>query len=514
VKRIVLAVLLAVPLFAQRFDEAITVNVVDVPVYVERSGQPIRGLTRDDFTLFVDGKPHPIEYFDAVDGKSDRKDAADAPASEPDVLKRRRLVVLLFDLGSSPYALQRGRNAAMKYVSEGAPGDTFAVATIGRSSLRFIAAFTNDRIAVQRAIGTLTPSASRDPFRVATLESERSSWAEVVRGAEGASGTFGDIWGDQVAPGGIGISSAAANAAEFARIAEELQAIEEQEQSVGFIENLAALAERLAPLEGVKEVVLLSDRQAEDGGGGPVLQRATRLHERFRAAGVILNGVDIHPPKTPGGDAGGRGRAASTNLLASPFLYTLALDTGGAVATSLPNLLERSRVAYVLGFQTPPGVTRGAIRVEVKNLPMLADVRYRRSFDLVAEKSGDKGLLLADTLLNDIPQNGVTLDLLVKGTEVTASIPGVELLSYPWDAPLQLEVFFYVFNEEGRPFSWHVLQVAVDLEKGREYLSGHPYRMRQDLALGPGRYVVKALVRIAGTDRVGFDRAPLVVDPS
>jgi hypothetical protein len=75
-------------------------------------------------------------------------------------------------------------------------------------------------------------------------------------------------------------------------------------------------------------------------------------------------------------------------------------------------------------------------------------------------------------------------------------------------------VFFYVFNEEGRPFAWNLLQVAVDLEKGREFLSTHPYRMRQDLELAPGRYVVKALVRIAGTDRVGFQRAGLVVPSS
>lgn len=66
-RSLALALLFAVPLFAQRFDEAVTVNVVDVPVYVERFGVPIEGLTRDDFTLFVDGKPQPIDYFD---GKS------------------------------------------------------------------------------------------------------------------------------------------------------------------------------------------------------------------------------------------------------------------------------------------------------------------------------------------------------------------------------------------------------------------------------------------------------------
>ena len=513
--RALVLLLLAVPVFAQRYDDTITVNVVDVPVYVERFGVPIKNLTRDDFELFVDGKPHPIEYFDVIEEK--RQVEPEAATKTRAELKRRRLIVLLFDLGSAPHSLQRSREAAMKYVSAGAEGDSFAVATIGRSGIRFVAAFTADRVAVQRAIGTLSPSASRDPFRVATLDTERSSWAETIRGAEAGSGLFSDVWGDQVAPGGIGPSTAAENALAFEQTVKELEAMDTQVVNIGFIESLAALADRLAALDGVKHVVLLSDRRADDEGAGPVLQRATRLHERFRSAGVILNGVDIRPPIVPGGDAistGLGGRNETVNVLASEFLYTLSLDTGGVVTSSLPQLLERSRIAYVIGFQTRPGATDGSIRVEVKNLPRLADVRYRKSFDVVAERNGDKGLFLADTILNDIPQNGVTLDLTIKGTEVTASIPGVELLAYPSDKPLNLEVFFYVFNEEGRPFSWHLLQVAVDLEKGRDFLSAHPYTMRQELVLQPGRYVVKALVRIAGTDRVGFERADLVVGPS
>ncbi|HEY0373052.1 MAG TPA: hypothetical protein VGD79_13695 [Thermoanaerobaculia bacterium] len=48
--------------------------------------------------------------------------------------------------------------------------------------MRFITAFTPDRIAVQRAIATLAPSKSRDPFRVATLDDERSPWKGTVGG--------------------------------------------------------------------------------------------------------------------------------------------------------------------------------------------------------------------------------------------------------------------------------------------------------------------------------------------
>jgi hypothetical protein len=434
-------------------------------------------------------------------------------------LKRRRLIVLLFDVAASSHSLQRSREAAMKYVSAGTAGDSFAVATIGRSGVRFVAAFTNDRVAVQRAIGTLAPSASHDPFRIATLEAERSTWAQATRGgAEAGSGAFSDIWGDQVAPGGVGTSSATANAAQFQQTVKKMEALEEEGLNNGFIESLTALADRLAPLEGVKQVVLLSERRSDDDDGrGSVNQRATRLHAHYRAAGVILNGVDIRPLTVPAGDAISTepdGRSRMPSALVSDFLYRLALDTGGIVTSTLPQLLDRNRIAYVIGFQTRPGVTKGSIRVEVKDLPRLADVRYRKSFDLGAARTGDKGLFLADTLLNDIPQNGVTLELRVKGTEVTASIPGVELLSYASGKPLGLEVFFYVFDGEGRPFAWNLLQVAVDLEKGRDFLSANPYSMRQDLALQPGRYVVKALVRIAGTDRVGFRRAELTVPAS
>ena len=502
--------LVAVSAFAQRYDDTITVNVVDVPVYVERFGRPITNLTRDDFALLVDGRPHPIEYFDVIDAT---RDAAAAPGAPVD-LERRRLTVLLFDVGASPNSLHRAREAAVKSVGAAGAGDAFAVATVGRSGLRFVAAFTTDRVAVQRAIATLRPSASRDPFRVATLDEERASWNEAVRAAEAGSGSFGDVWGDEIAPGGVGVSSAAANAAAFQRIAREMEDLETEDLDLGFIENLGALADRLAPLQGVKQVVLLSERQGGRDGRGPLLQRASRLHARYRAAGVILNGVDIAPPKVPPGDAistGVAGRARMPTALASPFLHTLAHDTGGAVTSSLPQLLDRNRHAYVLGFRAPEGARRKSIRVEVKNVPPLTDVRYRKSYDVDAEKRADQGLLLADTLLNDIPQNGVTLDLAVDGTRVTASIPGVELLSYASGKPLQLEVFFYVFNDEGRPFSWNVLQLAVDLEKGREFLGRGPYSMRHDLVLPPGRYVVKSLVRIAGTDRVGFDRAALEI---
>ena len=47
--------------------ESITVQVVDVPVYVFSQGKPIRNLTKNDFELYVNGKRQSIDYFDPIE---------------------------------------------------------------------------------------------------------------------------------------------------------------------------------------------------------------------------------------------------------------------------------------------------------------------------------------------------------------------------------------------------------------------------------------------------------------
>src|SRR6185436_18241596 len=73
--------------------ESVTVEVIDVPVYVVSGKEPVRNLTRDDFELFVNGKRTAIEYFDTVGDAAPPGAAGARP-----VLRERRLFVLLFDL--------------------------------------------------------------------------------------------------------------------------------------------------------------------------------------------------------------------------------------------------------------------------------------------------------------------------------------------------------------------------------------------------------------------------------
>jgi hypothetical protein len=204
------------------------------------------------------------------------------------------------------------------------------------------------------------------------------------------------------------------------------------------------------------------------------------------------------------------------NLGPPSSFYALALDTGGAVTSSLSRLRQRNSVTYVLGFQpSGPQKKQNSIHVEVKDRRWMTDVRYRKSYTIAPESAAVDGLFLADALVNDIPQNGVTLDVSVKvdrtNVAVAASIPGNELLALGSGAPLLLDVFHYVFNDRNLIAGWSHARLSLDLAKGREFLSANAYTVREEFALQPGRYAAKVLVRVAGAGVTGFRRTDFVV---
>jgi VWFA-related protein len=80
--------------------EQVEVSIVNVDVSVTgNDGQPIRGLSRNDFEVLEDGRRQAITNFYAVKGSapapSGQTPAADAPAVPPDPRLRRRVLVLV-----------------------------------------------------------------------------------------------------------------------------------------------------------------------------------------------------------------------------------------------------------------------------------------------------------------------------------------------------------------------------------------------------------------------------------
>src|SRR5438093_11879448 len=101
---LIVVVFLAIPLFAQTppVIEKIDVSVVNVDVTVtDRAGNPVRGLTRDDFEILEDGVPQTITNFYVVEH--------DQPANQQEREERfRRKVLVLIDTYSmTPYERNR-----------------------------------------------------------------------------------------------------------------------------------------------------------------------------------------------------------------------------------------------------------------------------------------------------------------------------------------------------------------------------------------------------------------------
>lgn len=476
-----LLVLSAAPLVAQ-VGESMTVEVIEVPVYVSRDGKPVRGLTRDDFTLKVNGEPQTIDYFDVVDRR-----AADARAPE---LNRRRMTMLLFDVSHSfPWTLRRARKAATELIAAAPPNDSYAVATLSSRGISLLVPFTTDHFNVQRAIASLSASEAGDALGLATTAEERALWA---------GGSF-DPGLDAFSR--IEVTREMTGEWMLARIEREIRAMYARDMN----RQLGELAHALAPLEGQKSVILLSH-----GIPCPPSADLVDMHKAFRTAGVILNAVDLAGLTAPPFEA----------PAPNPQLFHLALSTGGYVQHSRNNFLAALReledmesIVYILGFRPPAHQKRGtsSIRVKVRGVGFLTDVRYRREYTPAKpDTDAMNAMVLADVLLNDIPQTGVSVGANVLpaagSAAITVSVPGREVSAYVGDKKATADVFIYVFDRDKTVAGFGHKQIDVEARDAREQLS-----ISDVVTLEPGQYVAKVLVRLRGTNATGFARTEFQV---
>lgn len=493
---VVFLVLVSTAAFAAQRDVT-TIEVVQVPVMVTDHGRALYGLTRDDFKLFVNGKPQPIDYFDVVDFG-----ASETGALAPAAPQQRRLYLLVFDLVfSTPNSIQRAQKAAAEYIDAAPPSDLFAVgAYSSRHGLQLAVPFTRDRVAVRRAISRLREGTGSDPLRLTLSAGERSAIAE-------ARGLF---------DGGIearGGSLVLDNMIEpFRRVV------------IDQIESLGELATRMAPIEGQKHVVLLSSGfSAVQSFGGvltPPFQRVSLatpaqnalssisyadplstgrlldMHQAFNAAGVVLDAVDVYGIPGPWVR---RSNAA---------LYALTGDTGGRVVDSrndlreaLQHLTDGQRVVYTLGFHAPrTGREENSIRVKVRNVPRGSLASYRQSYSTTLPKpSVTDGLRVADILQNDIPQTGVSVAAKAgtsgRRATVTVEVPKTELAAL---GGTEGDALIYIYSGHA----------AVAFEQ--KLITAERTFVSQDFDLPPGRYAAKVLVRWDGT--LGFARVEFTVE--
>jgi VWFA-related protein len=506
--------------------ESITVQVVDVPVYVFSHGKPIRNLTKADFELFVNGKRQAIDYFDPIEFAPSvgaalpraEKPLAAAPAADP---RERRLFLLLFDLAySRPAGFDHARKAAVTMVDRALPQDSFAVATYGSLGAKFVIPFTRDHDVIRRAVLKLSPSRAHDALAISITDAERQSASAWSSGA--AAGASAPSGGEDPMPEimkGFG--------------QDEVQRAKNLAKSQ--FDDFSMIAARMGSLEGYKHVILFSQGISPSlitGVSGklglpqvPALDPAMwgglqSMARSFQGAGVLLHTVDlgiVEPMNLDMTEAPVYidGKPASIqrfDVLSNDTLYTYAAKTGGQflhwtndISGLLADLSTTVSAGYRLGFK-PVNARKGGNEIDVKvnNVPRGTTVSFRKGFSSTSEPPNiDDALLLADIIQNDIPQSGTPPAFSFATRPFIDIVVPARQLAKEFGAIKSAGVFLYIFDDKGAAVADWGKDISIPAAPATDKV------IRQKLALPPGKYVAKSLLRVGKS--IGFARIAFTI---
>ncbi|HEX2831748.1 MAG TPA: VWA domain-containing protein [Thermoanaerobaculia bacterium] len=543
-----LLVAIVLPLRAQRVAETVEITVVEVPVtVVDRDGNPVRGLTAENFEVLDDGKRVPIEYFETVDlGALTTSTSEGSSTQLPPAATRHFL--LLFDLANSaPGVIGRAGDAAKHFVQDQlGPRDLAAVATFTTErGARMITNFTRNRDLLVNAIETLGhPNYFKvgDPLMISAM-----------RIGEGAGG-------------GAGAGARGDIDAAVSQMAAEAQTMQQRTQDSELrtrlrvqLSNMGRVARALDGLHGQKQIILLSegfdasivlgredlgsaDAKAESSavisgevwnvdsekrfGSTTSSRDVTDMVELFKRSDVVLHAIDIKGLRG-NTDASTSGIAAKKT---SESLHLLTEPTGGTVFKNANDinenfgkLLQQQEVVYLLGFRAKTTGKPGKfhqLRVKAVNAKS-AKVAHRAGYYEPAALSDlERALTLAEILMLDAPQK----DLLVETTAaalpgpqgksrvpVVIEVPGRDLLKRVSGKAAHIDLFVYAFDKRSEVTDYLQERVTLDLAKAGDALKNGGVRYFGTLRLPPGKYAVKTLLRVEESELIGFDRHDIVV---
>lgn len=554
----------------ETFEDSSDVVLIEVPVnVVSRNGTPIRGLTKESFAVFDNGREQEILNVETIDLAAIAPERKDLPR-ELDRLPAvaRRHFLLLFDLSfSSPNSIIRAREAAHQFVLNSLhPTDLASVATFSlEHGPRLLVTFTPDRAQLGRAIDTLGVSELLarglvvDPLRF-MIENPIYSSADGNRlsavGGEGDGST---------APQAL----YEAFAAVIAKQADRAQKSYERRRISAWSRSLSDMARALASVEGRKHVVYFSegfdgrlllgrapdptdgdslrDQRNIDQGflwmvdnddrfGNPGLMRdVDEMLEQFRRADSVIQAVDIGGLRAGGAGSVGDTFTQTANV-GQDALFYVAHETGGMLfedandlSTQLTDLLEHTSVTYVLSFYPDKLKLDGdyhRLKVKTKDLPRGARLSHRpgyyapRNFEDLHPL--EKALLASEAIASATPRKEVKVNVLVapfRASNELAYVPviieidGGTLLTGQKSDELGIEVYTYATNSQGEMRDFFSQVVQLDLRSGRREISATGVKYYGHLELTPDDYLIRVLIRNDETGRVGVESVRLKVPP-
>jgi VWFA-related protein len=500
------------------FTLSVTARLAIQTVSVKgKDGNPIEGLTKDDFTVIEDGVPQTISIFEfqKLDDTAvlprlsvfpNRAPAQplvqDQLASIPPGDTRyqdRRLLALYFDMGNmSDVDRYRALGAAQTFVSSKMSGpDLVAIITYSDGAVRVRRDFTDDRSALQQTMLALLNGDDQDDV----------------------SSGFGQ------------------DNSEFSIFNTDRQ-----------LAALQTAIRMLGVLNEKKSLIYFASGMSLNGVDNQAQLRATL--NAARRASVAFYPVDARglvalPPSgdasrpSPAGLAKYTGASAMSTIggfqSTQDALYTLAADTGGKALLDYNDLsfgivqAQRANSSYyILGYTPTNTAADGRLRrVKIALKNRSADLSYRdyyyanKAFKKFTaadkERQLEEALMLGDPI-TDLPiemeLNYFQLNSSQYFVPIAVKIPGSELvLAQKVGADHTLIDFIgEVKDEFGTTITNIRDKVEIKLKgEAASQLATSPIQYDAGFTLLPAKYVIKILARNAETGRIGTYQASFVV---
>ena len=521
----------------QKFGTATTAVIIDVVVRDSRA-RPVTDLTRTDFELLEDGVPQEIgdltrvgvatpaaaRRAPAVTAAGSAPPAAARPASQPGITTPT-FVALVFDR-LTPEARALAHKGALAYLDTSHEGD-FAGVFLSDLSLVPIQTYTNDRVALRKAIDDLASRATS----VIDGEANKDSNA-----------------------GGVPTQAVAA----YGRSSEAWQRLARDQQGHASVNALRAVIEGLATLPGRKTVVFFAESSAlpeavmaEFDGLIALANRANVSVYTMDAAGLPVHSKDQEtarevnansaPSATPNADGSAGGSMNATERLSDVLrkdprtsLTLLSARTGGFLIENTNDLgagfrrIDADRHFHYLLTYTPKNADfNGEWRkVEVRVPSRKVEIRSRSGYPAVRSLSAIPVLAYEGPALAALERTPPPTDLPLRlGAFVFPEVKGGSRAALMVAA--SGDTLTFATTPEGFRTDFTLLARVKDASGEIVRKGSRPYRLTGPAAdreraqrgemlvyrqpeLTPGRYTFEGVVHDALAARAGVAR--LMVD--
>lgn len=395
------------------FPSGVEQVTVDVLV-LDKHGQPVEGLKREDFTVKEDGKPQSIASFDAVvvpESVPSAKLTRISTNTLPKPAVERTFVIVFDDANITQYSTDRARRALTQFINEGLrPGDDVMIvpttggawwtgrlpegresllAYVGKLSGNYRPETGPDKIWDHEAMAIWL---GRDPKMLAYVARRYFENNLIPESYP----TDADVRKDlDVSPGLALIRSRAQAVYRAAVLRLRLT-----------LDTISRVAESLAPIRGRKNLMLVSEGFIMDSSQPEfreVVQASRRANAAIHFLDVRSAEGNLGAPGMPGGNAeSGRDveEQDATTLLAFSQLSSegsrsVAIDTGGSIVPptgglgdAMRKIADQARAYYLIGFNSNNPKRDGSYRkLSVEVARQDVDVRARRGY--YAPKDGE-----------------------------------------------------------------------------------------------------------------------------